>query len=197
MFSWRWPKSAFIAGEPILDFLNTVDFCGRTRDANRLTSYVAVVEWSLFAGVITRNEALEISAIATNVPFQADRILSDLVLWREAAYRAFLALIRREQASVDDWGVIEESIQRAVNSASLKHNQFGIAHWRVVSVDLTTIPKRLALQLSQLLCTGVVAQIKKCEGCTWLFIDRSKNHRRRWCAMATCGNRAKAQRYRP
>ncbi|WP_443691321.1 CGNR zinc finger domain-containing protein [Pseudomonas sp.] len=41
----------------------------------------------------------------------------------------------------------------------------------------------------------MVAKIKQCEGCTWLFIDTSKNHRRRWCSMATCGNRAKAQRH--
>ena len=32
--------------------------------------------------------------------------------------------------------------------------------------------------------------------CRWAFYDRSKNHSSRWCAMATCGNRAKARRFR-
>jgi len=31
--------------------------------------------------------------------------------------------------------------------------------------------------------------------CTWLFLDRSRNRSRRWCSMATCGNRAKARRH--
>lgn len=36
--------------------------------------------------------------------------------------------------------------------------------------------------------------IRRCEGaaCVLLFRDRSRNGRRRWCSMATCGNRAKA-----
>jgi len=29
----------------------------------------------------------------------------------------------------------------------------------------------------------------------WLFIDRSRTHRRRWCSMQTCGNRHKARRH--
>jgi predicted RNA-binding Zn ribbon-like protein len=32
--------------------------------------------------------------------------------------------------------------------------------------------------------------------CTRPFIDRSRGHRRRWCGMANCGDRAKAAAYR-
>ena len=33
------------------------------------------------------------------------------------------------------------------------------------------------------------------EGCSWLFLDMSKNRSRRWCDMKVCGNRAKARRF--
>ncbi|WP_409522828.1 CGNR zinc finger domain-containing protein [Pseudomonas sp.] len=36
--------------------------------------------------------------------------------------------------------------------------------------------------------------MKQCEGCSWMFIDRSKNHQRRWCSMSTCGAKAKTAR---
>ena len=41
------------------------------------------------------------------------------------------------------------------------------------------------------------ARLKMCPGhnCGWLFIDETKNARRRWCSMETCGNRAKATRH--
>ncbi|HEX9767154.1 MAG TPA: CGNR zinc finger domain-containing protein, partial [Nitriliruptorales bacterium] len=41
-------------------------------------------------------------------------------------------------------------------------------------------------------------RIKVCasETCQWLFNDVSRTGRRRWCDMATCGNRAKAARHR-
>ena len=39
-------------------------------------------------------------------------------------------------------------------------------------------------------------RLKKCPGhnCGWLFIDETKNARRKWCIMETCGNRSKAAR---
>lgn len=38
--------------------------------------------------------------------------------------------------------------------------------------------------------------IRQCPGCTIIFYDRTKAHRRRWCSMALCGNRAKVRRHR-
>ena len=32
--------------------------------------------------------------------------------------------------------------------------------------------------------------------CRWAFYDRSRNRSSRWCAMASCGNRQKARRFR-
>lgn len=41
------------------------------------------------------------------------------------------------------------------------------------------------------------ARLKMCPGdnCGWLFRDETKNGRRKWCTMETCGNRAKAARH--
>lgn len=41
-------------------------------------------------------------------------------------------------------------------------------------------------------------RFKACRGddCRWVFVDSSRNASRRWCAMADCGNRAKAAAFR-
>jgi predicted RNA-binding Zn ribbon-like protein len=41
-------------------------------------------------------------------------------------------------------------------------------------------------------------RVRRCANpkCSRVFYDSSKNGRRRWCDMMTCGNRAKAQRFR-
>jgi predicted RNA-binding Zn ribbon-like protein len=41
-------------------------------------------------------------------------------------------------------------------------------------------------------------RLKLCtdDDCRWVFFDRSKNHSSRWCSMESCGNRAKARRFR-
>src|SRR3954447_16767916 len=45
---------------------------------------------------------------------------------------------------------------------------------------------------------GSWSRLKACaqDDCRWAFYDRTKNHSRRWCSMADCGNRAKARTYR-
>ncbi|MBL4711223.1 MAG: CGNR zinc finger domain-containing protein [Gammaproteobacteria bacterium] len=52
--------------------------------------------------------------------------------------------------------------------------------------------------MSELLCEVNFWHVKQCEGptCTMMFNDVSKNHRRRWCMMSVCGNRAKAAQHR-
>jgi predicted RNA-binding Zn ribbon-like protein len=41
-------------------------------------------------------------------------------------------------------------------------------------------------------------RLRRCDGarCTRLFVDRSRDGRRRWCEMKGCGDRAKAAAYR-
>src|SRR5919201_532490 len=50
---------------------------------------------------------------------------------------------------------------------------------------------------NELLTSVDTAHIGQCSGpdCRWLWIDRTRNHSRRWCDMAICGNRAKARRH--
>ena len=40
-------------------------------------------------------------------------------------------------------------------------------------------------------------RVKRCPGhdCGWVFLDETKNARRRWCLMEVCGNRAKSMRH--
>jgi predicted RNA-binding Zn ribbon-like protein len=42
---------------------------------------------------------------------------------------------------------------------------------------------------------GLVRQCAS-DTCGWLFVDATKNHRRQWCSMTACGNRARVRRHR-
>ena len=48
------------------------------------------------------------------------------------------------------------------------------------------------------LIMGELTRVRRCADprCARVFQDETKNGRRRWCDMATCGNRAKAARHR-
>jgi predicted RNA-binding Zn ribbon-like protein len=61
--------------------------------------------------------------------------------------------------------------------------------WRTPESLLLPIARAIA----DVICREDFRLIRACEGhsCTLVFVDRTKSHRRRWCSMAVCGNRAK------
>lgn len=56
----------------------------------------------------------------------------------------------------------------------------------------------IASSLAQFLADDAPSRLRVCAnpGCRYLFIDRSRTGRRRWCDMRTCGNQAKVARHR-
>jgi predicted RNA-binding Zn ribbon-like protein len=78
----------------------------------------------------------------------------------------------------------------AADGISLGHRHVGDP----VDGALARIAEGVARELSQ----GTPERLRICESaeCREVFVDRSRTGRRRWCDMATCGNRAKAARHR-
>ena len=62
-------------------------------------------------------------------------------------------------------------------------------HWR----EPDSLLSPLAEEVAKFICSANFRRIKACEGgkCTLLFLDQSHRGARRWCSMASCGNRSK------
>ena len=54
---------------------------------------------------------------------------------------------------------------------------------------------RVAESAVDLLTHGPLDRVGECPACGWLFLDTSRNGRRAWCSMETCGSRVKSRRY--
>lgn len=61
--------------------------------------------------------------------------------------------------------------------------------------DLDDLLAQVAASAVELLTTGPLERVGECPSCGWLFVDTSRNGRRRWCSMDTCGARVKARRH--
>ena len=56
----------------------------------------------------------------------------------------------------------------------------------------------VAVAAADLLTTRDHPLLRECasDECSWLYLDTTRNHSRRWCDMKGCGNKAKVRRYR-
>lgn len=64
--------------------------------------------------------------------------------------------------------------------------------------DTASLLEPVASSLASLLTSDKFEHVRQCEAhdCVLLFHDLTKSHRRRWCSMATCGNRMKVAAFR-
>jgi predicted RNA-binding Zn ribbon-like protein len=181
-----------------LDFLNTDD----TDDgfpAERLPSLDAALDWFVTRGVIHGEGADGVRRQA-----EADTLRGERELARVHAVRG--ALREVAQAVVDHRPPAPsalETVNRALHARQVielvpsNDGCVAVDH-RHVGDPIDDALARLSDPFVVELTAGQPERIRQCGGdtCFWFFYDTSRTQRRRWCDMATCGNRAKAARHR-
>jgi predicted RNA-binding Zn ribbon-like protein len=183
--------SLFLGGHPALDFLNSA-YAPNGDLIETLPDGPSFVRWLAAAGLLDQADAAQVMA-------RQDAAALDRV--------AAVARALREQmlSWVADWR----------NGTAIDPEPFlnellaqGFFVWRVNDVS-AVVPQPLldkpdvllaivARQIALFFADEDAALTRPCAGpgCTLVFIDRSKAHRRRFCSAAVCGNRAKVAAFR-
>jgi predicted RNA-binding Zn ribbon-like protein len=198
----RFQRFDLDGGHPALDFTNTVDWRGTEREYEWLANPLDLAAWGLRVGLLSHEEAGELAQSAVQNPAQAARALSSARRLREALFRLFKALLEREEPRPEDLRLFNGQLRRALSRQSMQAPDSEThGAYRLGFLDkgdpLQRFLFRLLRQAAELLTTADAHRLKVCSTpeCGWLFLDTTKNASRRWCDMASCGNRAKAQRF--
>ncbi|MBA4181178.1 MAG: hypothetical protein C0506_11365 [Anaerolinea sp.] len=186
-----------------LDFTNTVDFYGDggpvvEHDIHALTSYDALLAFAEQAGTVNASQAAALRDRAAQGPAGAAAILARALSLREAIFRAVLARIQGAGPDRPHLDCLNGEYVDAMRHRRLVWGDDGpAAEWVEMGENLASPLWPIAESAVELLLGGDVDLVRRCGGedCDWLFVDRTKNHSRRWCRMSGCGNRAKAKRH--
>jgi predicted RNA-binding Zn ribbon-like protein len=192
----QWSPEAFVGGHPALDFTNTVGGFLRER-LERVATYADLVAWARAAEVLAGAEAAELVALADADPDGAAAALDEARAQREALHRWLAAAVTGEESDDGDRARVARDVTEAHGVARPAPDPTRGPAWLVAVADvgLALPARRLALATAGLLASEERHRIGLCGRCSWLFLDPSPSRRRRWCSMATCGNRAKAARH--
>ncbi|HWB45789.1 MAG TPA: ABATE domain-containing protein [Hyphomicrobiaceae bacterium] len=181
-----------------LDYANTLAWRGRETPAESLQDFAGLVTWLRQRGAVDRETATDAKRWARERPAAAAKQFAQAIGLREALYRAFSAVAAGHAVPVEDFHLVQEALAQAPARSHLvcANRSFG---WEV-AMPSPTVPALLAPVLwsaADLLVTAGRQRVRRCanDACLWLFLDVSRNGTRRWCDMASCGNRAKARRH--
>jgi len=162
----------FIGGAPVLDFVNTEIVSGGER-VDLLQSVDDVRSWLAEAGLADD---------AARVPLEEVR-----------HFRALLrAMLLRGKAQKNHIDAINDALRRGEGTLTLVREK---GKFRTKFDAESTDPLfLLGAAAAEFLANADLSLVKSCggTGCILLFYDETKNHTRRWCSMAACGNRMKA-----
>ena len=186
-----------IADDLALNFANTESGRGFPSHQNHFRAAANVVEWLRHAKALSVEETAWLrKRVAERADLAAD-LLAQAVALRVAIHDIGAALGRHAKPPEAALASLSALHARCVAKAELAP---GIAscrwQWSVRASPAEAALGPIALAAVRLFTEGDFHRIRECGGhaCGWLFYDRSKNNRRRWCEMEVCGNRAKQRR---
>jgi predicted RNA-binding Zn ribbon-like protein len=160
--------------------------------------YDLLLVWAEHAGLVSSVEHRRLAWLASRRPAAAGAVLRRALALREAIHAIGAAVARRDPPPAPALAVLNRELATAMAHARLRPAAGGFAWDWAGAPALDAVLRPLAHSAADLLLAPLHARIKQCpgHGCGWIFLDMTKNRRRRWCEMSVCGSRAKIRRYR-
>lgn len=200
-----------VGGRLCLDFVNTVggwnpdpargknDPYAAVARADKLNDYFDLLAWSLHTKLLGESEAQALAREAGRREKDAAATLRRAVALRGAIYRICAAVIHGARPRASDLDLLNQELSVAHGRVRLGAGEGNcVWEWTDTKSALDRMLWRIADSAAEMLTADDLTRLRECPGenCCWLFLDVSKNSRRQWCDMQTCGNLAKVRRFR-
>ena len=188
------PEFIFVGDHPAIDFANTLvpdpgpalDFLGAWSD---------LIDW-LAQAKVSNDSCL-------NVPVtHGSEALKSVVELRQAWRDELASLVAGDRVSDEFLGRVNGLLAANTLHEALHRdgkNRFHLAHLASQLHGAKLALALLARQIALFLAEADLSYLRRCANttsCVLYFYDTTKNHRRRWCSVVTCGNRHKVAAFR-
>lgn len=177
-----------------LDFANTMN-SWRKPEHDYLGDYDGFLGWGLRAGLLDQRAGASLRRRATDNPEAAAAASALARGLRETVHCVFAPLARGGEPRQADLDRMSAAFATAVSHTRLARGTHGYRLDWDLEGDLDAALSPIIANALDLLTSPQIGRVGECPGCGWLFLDTTKNHRRRWCSMSMCGGRAKALRH--
>lgn len=188
---------ALESGDVSLEFSNTAEWHASQKPIESLNSYRDLADWALRSGLLERSDRDALLAEADRRPQEASLVLARAISLREAIYRTFSAIANDREPRNEDLTQLNLALAESMSRLRVAPRGTAFTWEWAGGPALDRMIGPVAQAAAALLTSDELDRVGECaddRGCGWLFVDRSKNHSRRWCDMRGCGNRAKARR---
>ena len=188
------PEFVFVGEHPAIDFANTlVISSGHLEDL--LCSWSDVVDWFSLTG-LSVDPGLKLSAA------RGAEALKKVVELRQAWKEKLAQIIAGNKVSDEflerlNTLLVEDTFHETLRRDGKKDFSLvrSVSQFDGEKLALAILARQIALFLA----AANLSYLHRCANttsCVLYFYDTTKNHRRQWCSVASCGNRHKVAQFR-
>lgn len=180
-------------GTLCLDYINTVHNRKEEPLPDYLLNITDLIDWAMKVELLDAKKTKPLETLATSNPQKAEQFFKEAISIRELLYRIFYAISEGKNISAADLELYNKHLSQYFPFLQLKQ-QHGIykEDWNLPIESFYRITAPLINDAYELLLSEKLERIKECPNCGWLFLDTTKNGKRRWCSMKSCGSNIKA-----
>lgn len=190
---------SFVGERLWLDFVNT-DGEQPRRPIDPLRDFEGFVTWLEAAQVLDGERAQGIRRRAREQPAGASATLADARRVRTALRALAERGAASEQVRLDALAEINRVLGRSAGTRRLERRDDGSFARSFVAVGdaFAGLMIPVVESAADAMILGELPRVRRCANpkCGRLYFDRTRNGHRRWCEMASCGNREKARKHR-
>lgn len=184
-------------GCPVFDFTNTISNRNDPDYFDYLTTYDDFIQWTDKIGLLPKGKLQAIVAFSKRHARKSADTMKMVIETREVIFKLFSSLARHRKADREALDALNGFLSEALSNMCIEIGRAEVATSFRVS-DKTILKEPLYVLIKNafdILSTQSFERIKECPTCKWLFLDTTKNGKRRWCNMQVCGSNDKARRY--
>src|SRR5439155_13763684 len=189
----------YIGGDLSTDFTNTRSGLYDGPGHEHLQTYADVVEFLRLADALRTSDAKALLARAERDPVKAAHVLKRAIALRDAIWRSFSRIAHEKEPAREDIELLGAEAADAFAHSRVMKTASGFEWLWPETDDLARVIWPVARAASDVLTNERERTLlRECadDTCAWLFVDRTKNHSRRWCDMNGCGTRNKVREFR-
>jgi predicted RNA-binding Zn ribbon-like protein len=166
---------------------------GTNRD--NLGNYNDLVYWAKKAKVLDTHAFGLLEREGSNEK-RAREFFFEAIGLRTLIYSIFHPLSHRQKVKPADLEAFNKVVMRyfPLLTISTQKDRF-VEKWNFESHPFYAVTAPIVKSAYELLLSDRLQRVKECPNCGWLFLDTTKNGKRRWCSMEDCGSNVKALEY--
>jgi predicted RNA-binding Zn ribbon-like protein len=179
----------------VLRFVNTLHQRATEKKKEYLKNYDSFLDWALDAELVEERTYKSLCAESYCYFYEAGEVFKQAINFRECLNHLVLSLIAGVPPGAGPVNTFNQFYTEVKAHRSFNMNGYGMLEIWVDTDEKIAYPLWKIIKMSKdFLSTVDGKYIKQCQ-CGNVFLDRSKNGKRRWCNGETCGSAYWSKQY--